>query len=139
MLSIFIQRILIVHMVLFDKQKLLNHIQFTKPGLTPEELLHINKLEEFIQQGVTLSDIFLYGKKFLPNIVDTDGKKNLDLLKNYVPEILPYFDVLAQSGALTPEAEELATDLALYANGTSLEIDNELYSLDVDQEIQKIK
>lgn len=123
----------------YDRQKLLNHIQLTKPELTSEELLHINKLEEFIQQGVTLSDIFLYGKRFLPNIVDTDGKKNLDLLKSYVPDILPYFDALAHSGALSEKAEELATDLALYANGTSLEIDNELYSLDVDQEIQKIK
>lgn len=123
----------------YDKIKLLAYIESQKSSLTPGELLHIVELSNFIKADASLKEIFLYGKKYLPNIIDKNGKKDLNLLQGYVPDIVPYFEVLADSDALPYAAKEIATDFSLYANGSSLQIDNELYSMDLENKLDKIK
>ncbi len=106
-------------------------------SINEDERLHLIKLQDLVNTNSPLRDIFMYGIKFLPQITSPDGKKNLDALTGYSPDIRLYFDVLSDIESLPADIKDLATDLALYANGSSVELDNEIYSMNPTKRVEE--
>lgn len=102
------------------------------------EYFHLGKLKLFIEEKSSLKDIFLYGVDFLPFIVNKQGKKDLNLLDEYEPNILLFYKVLGECESISEIARDLAVDLSIYANGSSIEIDDRMYDLDPRKEIAKV-
>src|SRR6266576_5124559 len=79
---------------------------------------HATTLAQMVAANVSYAEIFSYGQKYLPHIRDEkNGRINLDKLADYKPEIVEYFDVVAEMPSLPDNLKDLATNLAIYANG----------------------
>ncbi len=95
---------------------------------TAAEKKHLEHLQHMLDMQIPLKEIFLYGAHFLPQTSNNNGL-DLNALHTYTPDIQPFFDVLAQDTTLPQSIQDLATNLALYANGSSAEIDVDVYKM----------
>lgn len=99
---------------------------------------HLLRLKDFFSHEHTdLEEILLYGLQYLPNISDSTGNKNLDLLNDFTPQVVAYYEILGRLSFLPHEISDLCTDLSLYANGESIELDTRIYELSPKNEIEK--
>lgn len=105
--------------------------------LDRESSKHLKELSKMIKADSTHEELFDHGKKFLPARDERTGRVDLDKLSDYVPEIVGYFNVLAELPSLPKSLKEVATDLAIYANGESVQIDKYYQTLDPDLLIKK--
>ena len=99
---------------------------------------HFEMLQQILAEDAPYSKIFHYGAQFLPKLRDPlTGKINLDLLEGYTPEVVRYFDTVADMPSLPGKLQDLAMTLAGYADGETVQIDSDYFSLDPDLEIEK--
>jgi hypothetical protein len=94
-------------------------------------------LAKMLEEDKSFADLFDHGKKYLPLIKSKQtGKLDLDRLHGYIPEIVEYFDVLAELPSLPDTLKDLATDLAIYANGETVQTDAYYQRMDYEHEIE---
>lgn len=99
---------------------------------------HLAALLRMIKTDSDYGELFAYGSKYLPQVRTLGNDKvDLDLLRNYKPVVLEYFNVLSDLPSLPEKLKELATDLAIYANGESIQIDPKYFSYNPIEEIKK--
>jgi len=81
--------------------------------------------------SASYEELFRYGISYLPRIRnEKTGKINLHALNDYAPVITEFFDVLSELPSLPKDLADLATDLAIYANGESVQTDSYYQHLD---------
>jgi hypothetical protein len=98
---------------------------------------HITALREMLLKNVPYAELFAYGSGYLPHIKnEKTGKIELERLDGYVPEIVEFFDILSEIPSLPARLKDVATDLAIYANGESVQIDAYYLHLDPESEIK---
>lgn len=99
---------------------------------------HITALQELMRQNASYKEIFEYGKPYLPHVRNPNtGRIEISRLYGYQPEIVRYFEVVAEIPSLPNRLKDLATDVAIYANGETLQGDNYYLTFDFDAELKK--
>ena len=99
---------------------------------------HINVLIDKIRKNADYAELFNYGLQYVPKIWNEKSRsENLDLLNDYKPEIVEYFNVLSEIPSIPQKLKDLATDLAIYSNGESVQTDKYYQNLIPSQEIKK--
>lgn len=124
--------------MLYNQKEILSLIEKMEESSTDKEKIHLTQLRNLVANMSSARDIFLYGVQFLPKIILSDGKVDLNLLENYSPDIRPFFDILSEVVSLPKNVSDLATDLALYANGSSVELDNEICSMNPAEKVMEV-
>jgi hypothetical protein len=98
---------------------------------------HVNELASMVERNASYSELFEYGAAYLPRLKnEKTGKTDLEKLNGYVPEIVEFFDVVSELPSLPNRLKDLATDLAIYANGETVQADRHYYDLEPLAEIQ---
>ena len=99
---------------------------------------HLETLARMLSDNATYSELFEYGLQFLPRLRDpVSGQINLDRLDHYEPEIVSYFHAIADMPSLALRLKDLATDLAIFADGEAVQNDAHYMNLDPEKEIKK--
>lgn len=113
-------------------------IEYIERFVSDTSTEHLKKLADMVKAGDTLENIFNYGRQFLPKIFDKKtGLGDLARLEGYTPVIVQYFDVLSELPSLSKNLKDLAADLAIYANGESVQLDSSYLNLDPEAELKK--
>lgn len=99
---------------------------------------HLITLEKFFAgREVDLEKVLTYGLPYLPNIINEAGQKDLDLLDGFTPEVVSYYSILSELSFLPSVITDVCLELSAYANGISIEIIPETYSLMTEQVIKE--
>jgi hypothetical protein len=108
-------------------------------GLTKASTdLHVLALVNMVKGEASYAKLFAYGSALLPDVRDKKtGKVDLRKLDSYQPEIVSYFSTLSELPTLPNRLKDLATDLAIYANGESLQTDPYYTNMRPELEIKK--
>lgn len=100
---------------------------------------HIKVLAKLVEKNAPYPEMFYYGLKFLPRLRDPNSNMiNLERLEGYKPEIVEFFDAISEIPSMPHELRAMATDLAIYANGESVQIDDYYQQLDPETALNKI-
>lgn len=95
----------------------------------------INKLSN---KYIDIEGVIIYGMKYLPDLLNDKGNIDLDNLEGYKPEVVEYFTLLSELDFLKKDICDFCLNLAIYANGESMQINNNVYSFKPLEEFGKI-
>jgi uncharacterized LabA/DUF88 family protein len=112
-------------------------ISIIKRGMKLYSSKHLLKLLEMAEGNATYKTLFEYGKAFLPILKDPKTKRpDLERLEGYLPEVVGYFDTVAELPSLPENLQNLATELAIFADGEAVQTDEYYLNLDFESKIQ---
>lgn len=104
----------------------------------PSTELLVELKASFQKPSIDLRSTVEAGLQFLPPLRDETGNQSLECLDEFSPQAVGFYELLGRLSFLPETVSDLCTELSSYANGSSVELNAELFALEPTVAVEQV-